>query len=358
MARNGIIGLGRWIILAVVLVVIPSFSSSYVLTLINNALIGIIAISGLNLISGYTGVISLGNAAFLGIGAFSAGILVTQFSIPWWLSIVLGAFVAMLVGLFIGIPALRLKGIYLLMATIALHFITEFALIEYTLWTKKLSGIRFPKIEVVGFVFNSQAKYYYLLLAITALVIFFLYNLFRTAVGRSLMATRDNEAAARAMGVNIVYAKLMAFAISSFIIGMAGGLQGIYVRNVAAEMYSFSVTFDQLCALFIGGIGTLLGPVYGAAFITFLPDFIGMFINLAKQALPFMADSLGKYHFEIIYFIYGLCIVLVLMFKPTGLAGMFSDLYKFINNLLKKTSVFKSTLIEQGASHHAGDTEP
>jgi branched-chain amino acid transport system permease protein len=336
MARDGIIGLGRWIILAVVLVVIPFFSSNYVLTLINNALISSIAITGLNLISGYTGVISLGNAAFLGIGAFSAGILVTQFSIPWWLSIVLGALLAMLVGLIIGIPALRLKGIYLLMATIALHFITEFSLHKYTLWTKKLSGIRFPKVEVGGFVFDSQEKFYYLLLAIAALVIFFLYNLFRTALGRSLMATRDNEAAAKAMGVNIVYAKLMAFAVSSFIIGIAGGLQGIYVRNVIDEMYGFSVTFDQLCALFIGGIGTLFGPVYGAVFITFLPDFIGMIINFAKQALPFMVGSLEKYHFEIIYFIYGLCIVLVLMFKPTGLAGMFSGFYKFIDNLLKK----------------------
>lgn len=357
MARNGIIGLGRWIILAVVLVVIPFFLGSYELTLINNALISIIAISGLNLISGYTGVISLANAAFLGIGAFSAGILVTQFSMPWWLSIVIGAFVAMLVGIIIGIPALRLKGIYLLMATIALHYITEFALIKYTLWTKKLSGIRFPKLEVMGFVFDSQAKYYYLLLIIAALVMLFLYNLFRTAVGRSLMATRDNESAAKAMGVNIVYTKLMAFAVSSFIIGMAGGLQGIYVRNVAAEMYGFSVTFDQLCALFIGGIGSLFGPVYGAAFITFLPDFIGMFINFAKQALPFMEGALGKFHFEIIYFIYGLLIVLVLMFKPTGLAGMFSDLYGFINNLFK-TPILNNMQIKQDERQHAGDTEP
>jgi branched-chain amino acid transport system permease protein len=270
----------------------------------------------------------------------------------------MGAFVAMLVGLIIGIPALRLKGIYLLMATIALHFITEFTLDKYTLWTEKLSGIRFPKVEVGGFVFDSQAKFYYLLLTIAALVIFFLYNLFRTALGRSLMATRDNEAAAKAMGVNIVYAKLMSFAVSSFIIGMAGGLQGIYVRNVAAEMYGFSVTFDQLCALFIGGIGTLFGPVYGAAFITFLPDFIGMFINFVKHALPFMEGSLGKYHFEIIYFIYGLFIVLVLMFKPTGLAGIFADFHKFINNLFKKSSVSKDTLIEKGVRPHVGDTEP
>jgi branched-chain amino acid transport system permease protein len=150
----------------------------------------------------------------------------------------------------------------------------------------------------------------------------------------------------------------MAFAVSSFIIGLAGGLQGIYVRNVAAEMYTFTVTFDQLCALFIGGIGTLLGPVYGAAFITFLPDFIGMLINFAKQALPFMGDSLSKYHFEIIYFIYGLCIVLVLMFKPTGLAGMFSDLFKFISNLCEKSSLFNNAAIEKGVRPHAEDSEP
>jgi branched-chain amino acid transport system permease protein len=269
----------------------------------------------------------LGNAVFLGIGAFITGILTTQFSLPWYLSILTGSVCAMVVGLIIGIPALRLKGIYLLLATIALHYITEFGLLKYELVTFRLSGIRFPRIKLGALVFDKQIEFYYLLLAVTVIVILFLYNLYRTAFGRSLMATRDNESAARSMGVNIVYTKLMAFVVSSFIVGLAGGLQGFYIRNVTAEMYTFSVMFDHLCALFIGGISTLSGPVLGAAFITFLPDVIDVFINFSKDLFPFMVEALEKYRFEIQKFFYGLCIVLVLLFKPAGLAGIFSDVY-------------------------------
>lgn len=323
-------------LILLVLFVVPQFLSKYALSMINSAMISAIAIAGLNLISGYTGVISLGNAAFMGIGAYIAAILTTQSGLVWWISIPCGALVAMVVGLIIGIPALRLKGIYLLMATIALHFITEFALIKYELATNRIAGIRFPRPTLFGLTFKSQISYYYLFLIITILLTIFIYNLLRTAIGRSLMAVRDNESAAKAMGVNIVRTKLMSFAVSSFIIGIAGGLQGIYVRNVTAEMYGFGMTFDQLCGLFIGGIGVMAGPILGAAFITMLPDFIGIMTEFLKQLLPFLGSALGKFRFEIQYFIYGLCIVLVLLFKPDGLTGIAKDFVALIRKIVTK----------------------
>lgn len=304
--------------------------------MINSMLISAIAITGLNIISGYSGVISLGNAAFMGIGAYVAAVLTAESGLIWWLSIPIGAVVAMIIGLIIAVPALRLKGIYLLMATIALHFLTQFALIKYELVTHRIAGIRFPKPKIFHFTIDSQIKYYYLFVIIMIVLTLFVYNLLRTAAGRSLMAVRDNESAAKAMGVNIVRTKLMSFALSSFVIGIAGGLQGIYVRNVTAEMYEFSVTFDQLSGLFIGGISTLAGPILGAAFVTLLPDFIGVITEGLKHVVPFLAGALGKFRFEIQYFFYGLFIVLVLIYKPDGLAGLMKGLIGFIKKIGSK----------------------
>jgi branched-chain amino acid transport system permease protein len=125
----------------------------------------------------------------------------------------------------------------------------------------------------------------------------------------------------------------MAFAVSSFIIGIAGGLQGIYIRNVTAEMYGFSVTFDQLCGLFIGGVSTLGGPVLGAAFITMFPDVIGAITKFLTSLMPFLGTFFEKNHFEVQYFIYGLCIVLVLVIKPDGLNGIIRDVFKFMQGI-------------------------
>lgn len=322
--------------LMIILISIPYFLSNYALSILNSVLLTAIAISGLNLISGFAGVMSLANAAFMGIGAFIAGILTVEFGLVWWLSIPCGGIIAMVVGLIICIPSLRLKGVYLLLATIALHFLTQFALLKYEMVTKKISGIRFPKPSVFDFVIDSQLKYYYLFLIITLLLLLFIYNLMRTAIGRSLMAVRDNESAAKAMGVNIVRTKLIAFAVSSFIIGIAGGLQGIFVRNINSEMYGFHVTFDHICGLFIGGISTLSGPILGSAFITILPDLLGSITRLFQEFLPFFAVSLEKFHYEIQYFFYGLSIVLVLMFKPDGVNGFIRDSFGFVRKIVFK----------------------
>ncbi|MBI4768175.1 MAG: branched-chain amino acid ABC transporter permease [Deltaproteobacteria bacterium] len=327
---TGVARFGWWIFLIIAFLLIPAFSNKYAMTLINNTLITALAVIGLNVIAGYAGVMSLGNAAFMGIGAYSAAILASQAGIPWWLALLIGALAAMLIGTLIGIPALRLRGIYLLMATLALHMITAFAMNHYETATKRLAGIRFPKPSVGIFVFDSSDKFYYLFLTLTALVVLFVYNLMRTGMGRSLLALRDNESAARAMGVNITFAKLMAFAVSSFIVGLAGGLQGVYLRNVTGEMYGFGVAMDQIVALFIGGNGLLFGPVFGAAFISLLPETIDLLAHSIQGVLPIVGQFLSKFRFEIQLFVYGFCIILVLLRKPTGLAGIFGDISLFL----------------------------
>lgn len=335
-AWGGLAKVGWWIILAVALLVIPQFSGKYTLTLVNMTLINIIAVTGLNLLTGYTGIVSMGNAAFMGIGAFIAGILAAQYGLPFWLAIIVGGLVAMLVGILIGLPALRLKGFYLLLATLALHFIAAFAMVQYQTTRNLLSGIRFPKMVLAGVVFDTQTKSYYLFLVITVLVILFVYNLLRTALGRSFVAIRDNESAAKAMGVNVAYTKLVAFAISSFIVGLAGGLMGFSLRNVTAEIFTMEMGIDHIVALFLGGQAALFGPVLGAAFVTLLPEFIGGVAKLTKETMPVLGNALDAHGFEIRTFIYGLSIVLVLIFKPAGLAGAMSDLFRFIKRFGQK----------------------
>ena len=334
-ARKGLIRYGLWVILAIVLLAFPNFSSSFWLSMVNNTLIVALAVLGLNLITGYAGVMSLGNAGFMGIGSFTAAILAVYVGIPWWLAIIAGSFAAMLIGIMIGIPALRLRGLYLLMATQAMFMIKAFAFQLFETKTHRLAGIRFPKPTVGEFTFDTAEKFYYLFLVITVLVILFVRNLLRTGMGRSLLALRDNENAARAMGVNITFAKLMAFAVSSFIIGMTGALQGVYFKNVTAEMYSFSLSMDQIVALFIGGNGSLLGPVFGAGFITLLPEGIDVLAHIIQRFLPVVGDLLLKFRFETQLFIYGLCIILVLLLKPTGLEGVFQDVRLYIRKRLQ-----------------------
>lgn len=169
----------------------------------------------------------------------------------------------------------------------------------------------------------------------------FVYNLLRTALGRSFVAVRDNEAAAKAMGVDITKTKLVAFAISSFLIGISGGLMGFSIGNLTAEIYSLHLAINHMVAMYIGGKATLLGPILGASFVNLLPDFIEFLSDVTKDALPFLANILEKYTFEIREIIYGLCIVLVLIFKPAGLAGILSDLFGWFKRLGNKSTSLK-----------------
>lgn len=310
-------------------------ASKYLIYMINITLINIIAITGFNLLTGYTGQISMGNAAFLGIGGFITAILSTNFGFPFWLSIPFGGLTAMLIGILIGVPALRLKGIYLLLATLALHFITGFFLLFYQVKSSHLGGLQFPKMQIGDFVFDTQIKSYYLFLVITAIVMGFVYNLLRTDLGRSFLATRDNEVAARAMGVNVTYTKLVAFALSSFLIGIAGGLMGFALSNLTAEIFSMDLVVDHLMALFLGGQATLFGPVLGSAFITLFPEAIRALTNATKD-VPLVGTFMDANGFQVMNFIYGLSIVLILIFKPVGLVGVVNDLYLYVRRKMRK----------------------
>lgn len=334
--RVRLLKLISWLILAAVMLALPLILKNYMLSLVSTTLISIIAITGLNLLTGYTGLVSLGSAAFLGIGGFSAGVFSTQLGFPFLLAVIAGGFVAMGVGIVIGIPSLRLKGLYLMMATMALHFVTHAGLINFQMESGLYAGLQFPKMEVAGVLLDTGVKAYYFFLVVTVLVLIVVYNILRTALGRSFVAVRDNESAAKAMGVNVTYAKLTAFAISSFLIGMAGALMGFAVRNITGEIFSFDLVINHLVALFVGGQATLFGPVLGAAFITLFPSILNSLANATQNVFPFLAHILEAYTYEIQTFIYGLCIILVLIFKPTGLAGILSDLTQLFKRLGRK----------------------
>jgi branched-chain amino acid transport system permease protein len=334
--RVRLLKLISWLILAAVMLALPAILKNYMLSLVSTTLISIIAITGLNLLTGYTGLVSLGSAAFLGIGGFSAGIFSTQLGLPFLLAVIASGLFAMGVGILIGIPSLRLKGLYLMIATLALHYTTQSGLINYQLKSGLYAGLQFPRMEIAGFLIDTGAKAYYFFLVVTVLVLIAVYNFLRTALGRSFVAVRDNESAAKAMGVNVTYAKLTAFAISSFLIGMAGALMGFALRNITADIFSFDLIINHLVALFVGGQATLFGPVLGAAFITLFPTILNSLANATQNVFPFLAHLLEAYTYEVQTFIYGLCIVLVLIFKPTGLAGILSDLARLFKWLGRK----------------------
>jgi branched-chain amino acid transport system permease protein len=323
------------VILAVFLLALPFFVRDFVLTLVNVAFVYIIATIGLNVLFGYTGLISLGSAAFLGIGGFSAGIVAAHLGWPFWLAIIFGGLVGMVVGLIIALPALRLTGLYLLIATFALHYIVIAFLRYYERAYRLYSGIRFPRMAFGEFIFDTPAKTYYLFLAITIIVLLIVYNIMRTGLGRSFLAVRDNQTSAKAVGVNVNYTKVRSFALSSFLIAVAGGLLGFNMRRVAAEVFDFNLIIDSLVALFIGGQATIIGPVLGGIFVTVFP--LGIkFLADAISALPIIGPIINEHIFEINRVLYGLSMVLVLMYKPQGLAELFSDLVQFLSRYRRR----------------------
>ncbi|HBF42978.1 MAG TPA: branched-chain amino acid ABC transporter permease, partial [Desulfobacteraceae bacterium] len=222
--RSWIAGLGLFVLL------LPFFASGYILYVANTIFIFIVGAIGLNILTGFTGQISIGHGAFVAIGAYSSAIITTKLNLPFWLAMPAGGLSAALIGMVFGIPSLRVKGLYLAIATLAAQFITDYTIVHWESLTNGITGMFVPSPDLFGFVFDSDRKYYYLLLVFAAVAVVSGRNLFRTRIGRALIAVRDRDIAAELIGISLFKYKLLAFALSSFYAGIAGGLWGFYTN--------------------------------------------------------------------------------------------------------------------------------
>jgi branched-chain amino acid transport system permease protein len=309
----------RWatILFVAAVAFVPAFASSYWLDVANRIAIASIAALGLNILTGFTGQISMGNAAFMAVGAYATAALSGKLGLPFFVTIPLSGVIAALAGMVFGVPSLRLKGLYLAMATLAAHFIVEFTASHWDSMTGGVNGISVPPPSAGPLVVQGDAQLFYLILPITVLLTLFAKNLFRTRVGKAFIAIRDQDISAEVMGVRVFRYKLLAFAVSSFYVGVAGSLLAYQARIISPENFPISVAIDQLGMVIIGGLGSIQGSIFGAAFMTLLPELLRLVTGALSQTWPHLSAIFAPLRTGL----FGLVIVLFLIFEPDGLAA-------------------------------------
>jgi branched-chain amino acid transport system permease protein len=320
----------RWAVIAIVLaafILVPMFASDYMFRaiLIPFLILGLAAL-GVNILVGFCGQISLGSGAFMAVGAYAAyNCLIRIDGVPLIVAILMGGLFATLFGILFGIPSLRVRGLYLAVATLAAQFFADWAFLRIKWFTNYTpsGSVSVSNLNVMGWAIDTPAEKYLFCLGFLVVFALLAKNLVRSAIGREWMAIRDMDVAAAVIGIRPMYAKLSAFAVSSFIVGVAGALWG-FVHLGAWEPAAFSVdrSFQLLFMVIIGGMGSIMGSFFGAAFIVVLPIFL-------NQALPALGSLVGVTistaaisHSE--FMIFGALIVWFLIVEPHGLARLWS----------------------------------
>lgn len=304
---------------------LPFFVPGYLLDIVNRIGIAIIGAIGLNILTGFTGLISLGNAAFMAIGAFSAGYFGIRFGLPFYICIPLAGVTSAFFGMFVGIPSLRIKGLYLAMATLAAHFIVEFVVVKWESVTGGVAGLSIPSPKMGSFVFDTDARMFFLIFSIAIMAVLFAKNLFRTKVGKAFVAIRDQAISAEVMGVNLLKYKLLSFGISSFYVGVAGALIAYQAKIISPENFPVSVAIDYLGMIIIGGLGSILGSIYGAIFITLMPELLRMATSALSGSFPELVNKLAATK-ELVF---GLLVVIFLIFEPSGMAARWHSIKNY-----------------------------
>src|ERR1700752_4499327 len=267
--------IARWTgvaLAALFAVVVPLALSEYYLSILNLILMAVVGALGLNILVGYTGQISIGHGALMSVGAYTAANLITRMDMPFWVAVPAGGLMAAAIGAVIGVPSLRIKCLYLAIATLAAQLIIEWT-INHVPWIARgvQASIEVPRPRLFGHALESQTQLYLFLLFFAALATIATINLARSRIGRAFVAIRDHDIAAELIGIDIFRYKLIAFAISSFYAGVTGVLYTYYLGVANYEQFQINVSIDYLAMIIIGGLGSVLGSILGAIFVTFLP---------------------------------------------------------------------------------------
>src|SRR5512145_276209 len=267
--------IARWTVAALAVlffVAIPLTLHEYYLSIANLVWIAVIGALGLNILVGYTGQVSIGHGAFMSVGAYTAANLAVRLDSPWPVNLLAGGLMAALVGAVVGIPSLRIKGLYLAIATLAGQLIIEWTINHVTFISGGVqASIEVPRPTLFGHAIASPTDMYFFLLVFVVLAVVGTLNLMRTRVGRAFIAIRDHDIAAEIIGINIFRYKLVAFAISSFYAGVTGVLYTYYLGIANYEQFQIKVSIEYLAMIIIGGLSSVLGAIFGAVFVTLLP---------------------------------------------------------------------------------------
>ena len=314
------------------IVVVPLSMHEYYLSVFNLVFIAIVGALGLNILVGYTGQISIGHAAFMSVGAYTAANLATKLGLPFWVTLPAGGLMAAFIGAIVGVPSLRIKGTYLAIATLASQLIIEWIINH----TPAISGgaaasIEVPRPALFGVPLKSQTQLYYFLLFFAIVAIVATMNLARSRIGRAFVAIRDQDIAAEIIGINIFRYKLLAFSISSFYAGVCGVLYTYYFGIANYEAFQINISIDYLAMIIIGGLGSVLGSILGAIFVTMLPIAIRIFVETFggffwdTAALSAVAASMRLV-------IFGLLIIVFLVVEPEGLARLWRNIRNYFRS--------------------------
>ena len=306
----------KWAVLGVcVWLVAPFIFSSYLIHIANLIAIAAISALALNLLSGNAGLLSLGHAGFMAAGAFTTAIFTVRFGVPFWVVVPMSAVVGAFLGFIAGLPSLRLKGMYLGLSTLALHYVIIYALSEYQFYGGFGFGIPVEDPRIGPLVLAGEKAWYYILCVLVFLVALFIKNLLRSRVGRAWIAIHNRDIAAEIIGINIGYYKILAFMVSTSLTSFAGSLYAFYTNVAAVDEYTFGLTISYLAMIIVGGLGSILGSLMGAFFITALPFVMIYLIELLE-----ITGAVKDYFFAVQTGLFGLVIIVFLLVEPLGLA--------------------------------------
>jgi branched-chain amino acid transport system permease protein len=298
-----------------ILLALPFAASPFQLDLANQVLFACIGALALMLLTGYAGQISLGTAGLLAAGAYSVGVLVRETGAPFWITLPVAALVGAVLGLIFGLPSLRLRGLYLAISTLGLHFVVIYLGGEYEAREVLSTGVMIDSPVIGGFTVSSGIAWYFVLLLFAGLALFISLNLRRSRTGRAWRALRERDVVASALGINVQRYKLLAFVLSAAMTAIAGALFAYFRNFVSIDAFSLYLTVQYVAMIIIGGMGSIAGTVLGAGFVVLFPYGI-------EAVAGFLPARFNSMVFALNYATFGLVMMLFLLLEPAGLMGI------------------------------------
>jgi branched-chain amino acid transport system permease protein len=300
---------------------VPLIADTYWMTVVDLIALSSLGALGLNLLIGVAGQMAIGSAAFLAIGAYGAAFFGIQLHLPFILVLLLSTVLTALVGAFVAVPALRLRGLYLLIATLALHYIVIYAVTKYQ--TKQVGelGFLFPAGSIFGWQLDTPSRWFVFLVIVSACAAIAMTNLLRSRFGRAWMAVRERDIAAEILGIRVVRAKIYAFMISAAYAGCQGAILAYYTRAITYSSFSLDVAIQYIAMIIIGGLGSVLGSYLGAAFVVGLPFLLTSLAQYAP-ANGWLGSLFTSNVFELQIIIYGAAIIVFVLIEPRGLVQL------------------------------------
>jgi branched-chain amino acid transport system permease protein len=306
------------------LIILPFFISPFLLDLASQVFLSLIGAIALMLLTGFAGQISLGHAGFIAAGAYVTAILFKEWNAPFWVTLPASGLVGAILGVVFGLPSLRLKGVYLALSTLAMHFIVVYLGAEYETVRGFATGIVIKPPSIGSFKIMDPRLWYFILLFAAVLALLFSINLVRSRSGRAWVAIRDREVVAEAIGVKVPFYKLSAFVIGAVMTSISGCLFAYYRGFVSVEAFSLFLTVQYVAMIIIGGLGTILGAVFGTIFVVLLPytiDALGKTLHVPAR--------LTTYMFAIQYASFGLIMIIFLVLEPGGLVAVWNRIRNY-----------------------------